>query len=221
MKAKINKDRVEITELGFQNSGSVNYYEIECEFDESWNGLTKEIVLAQSITGIHRAIINNKAYIDKDRSGVYEIGFVGYTIENDVKVYQVSTNLVPVNISKGAGEIDVLDDVTTISDVEGHLTFATARQIVGVGGGIVNICNYGSDASYQNWWSSYDWHPAYTNYMTNPLPWTKRYNANSFLRAKIVGIYDKTSGSIKFADSIIEHFYKNDILKKEEDLNKK
>lgn len=49
--------------------------------------------------------------------------------------------------------------------------------------------------------------------MTNPLPWTKRYNANSFLRAKIVDIYDKTSGSIKFADSIIENFYKNDILK--------
>ena len=110
MKAKINKDKLTLTELGFQNSGSVNYYEIECEFDESWNELTKEIVLAQSITGIHRAIINNKAYIDKDRSGVYEIGFVGYTIENGVKVYQVSTNLVPVNISKGAGEIDVLDD---------------------------------------------------------------------------------------------------------------
>ena len=35
----------------------------------------------------------------------------GHSREGGVKVYQVSTNLVPVNISKGAGEIDVLDDV--------------------------------------------------------------------------------------------------------------
>lgn len=116
MKAKINKDRLTITELECQNSGSVNYYELLCEFDASWNGLNKEMVLAQGIDGIHRAVIDNKVYIDKEKSGIYDIGFVGYTIENNEKIYQVSTNLVAVNIQRGAGEIDI---------VEGHIPTPT------------------------------------------------------------------------------------------------
>lgn len=42
--------------------------------------------------------------------GNYFIGFVGYTVENNEKIYQISTNLINVYFQKGAGEIEIKED---------------------------------------------------------------------------------------------------------------
>ena len=108
MKFVLNKDKLTIEDKDKPNSGSVQYYEVEVEYDESWEGLTIKAVLveADADKGKSIALINNKIYIDNELDGTYEIGFVGYTIENDTKVYQISTNLKSITFNKGAGQIE-------------------------------------------------------------------------------------------------------------------
>lgn len=108
MKFILEKDKLDIENKIIYNSGSVLYYEADVEYDESWNGLTIEAVIIKKgeEEGVSRSIINNKIYLDKEMSGSYSIGFVGYTIENNEKNYQISTNLKPIIIRKGAGEIE-------------------------------------------------------------------------------------------------------------------
>lgn len=108
MKFILNKDTLEVDEAVVGNSGSVNYYEAEVEYDESWNNLNIEAVLVKKDddVGTSIAIINNKFFIDKKLYGSYCIGFVGYTIENDKKTYQISSNLQKIYFDKGAGEIE-------------------------------------------------------------------------------------------------------------------
>ena len=40
MKFILNKDKLEIQNIGEQNSGSINYYLADVEYDSSWNNLT-------------------------------------------------------------------------------------------------------------------------------------------------------------------------------------
>ena len=126
MKFIINKDELTVDDKEeIFNSGSVNYYEAEVEFDESWNGLTVEAKIVPKEgayyddEGKSIAVINNRVYIDNKLSGSYGIGFVGYRVDNNAKVYQISTNLQCIWFNKGAGEIETSEeDVPTPSQWE-------------------------------------------------------------------------------------------------------
>lgn len=102
MKFVLNKDKLLIQETEYLNSGSIQYYEIPVEYDESWNNLSKEAILIKEkeSKGTSIAVINNKIFIDQDIKGAYSIGFVGYTIENNVKTYQISTRLKTLFLQK-------------------------------------------------------------------------------------------------------------------------
>ena len=108
MKFILNKDTLEIEDVDVLNSGSVNYYEADVEYDESWNNLVVEaiIVKRREDEGKSIAVINNKIFIDQKLRGTYSIGFVGYKIEDEKKTYQISTNLKSIYFDKGAGEIE-------------------------------------------------------------------------------------------------------------------
>ena len=124
MKFIINNNTLTIKEYIMVNSGSISNYEIPVEFDESWNGLTivAKICKARENTGIERAVINNKVFIDIDKKDRYAIGFVGYIIENNKKIYQKSTNLKVIPNTKGAGEIDTTEEsVPTPSEWEMYI----------------------------------------------------------------------------------------------------
>lgn len=90
------------------NSGSVDYYEAEIQFDETWNDLTIEAIITKmgENKGISRSPINNKLMLDIQEFGTYTIGFVGYKIENEEKIYQISTDLGVIQYNQGAGEIE-------------------------------------------------------------------------------------------------------------------
>lgn len=107
MKFILNKDILTIEDKEKPNSGSVNYYEIPVEYDESWDNLTITAVLVEedAETGKSISVINNNVFIDNNLDGKYQIGFIGYTIENEEKTYQISTNLKPVIFNRGAGQI--------------------------------------------------------------------------------------------------------------------
>ena len=109
MKFKIQDTEVSIINYDLVNSGSVNYYEAEIDANHSWDNLTIEAVLikAGEDKGEPKAVVNNKFYIDKNDNGIYELGFIGYTIANGVKTYQISTNLVRIVVNKGAGEVEL------------------------------------------------------------------------------------------------------------------
>ena len=67
MKFVLNKDTLEdIKEVYILNSGSINYYEAEVEYDESWQGLNIEAILVNALnnTATSVAVINNKFFIN-------------------------------------------------------------------------------------------------------------------------------------------------------------
>lgn len=125
MKFILNKDKLTIENSEERNSGSVKYYEADVEFDESWEGLTIEARLVEREGGAYadegkgKAVINGKVFIDNELSGSFGIGFVGYRIENNEKIYQISTDLQCIWFNKGAGEINVIEgEVPTPSQWE-------------------------------------------------------------------------------------------------------
>lgn len=125
MKFILNKDKLEIENIELVKSGSVSYYEAEVEYDESWDGLVIEAVMVHSQNntlddiGKSVAVINNKMYIDQNLKGTYCIGFVGYKIEEEKKVYQISTNLEKVWFDLGAGEIETEnEELPTLTEWE-------------------------------------------------------------------------------------------------------
>ena len=130
MKFILEKDKLTIRDKENLKSGSINYYEADVEFDESWNGLTIEARIVRKENGIIQevgksiAVINNEMYIDKELSGTYAIGFIGYTIENNVKTMQISTNLVGLYFNMGAGEIEVdnSQDIPTPTEWEVYIS---------------------------------------------------------------------------------------------------
>ena len=107
MKFILNKDTLKIENEDRVNAGAVNYYEADVEYDESWDELTIECVIVKknNEVGNSVAVINKKMFIDQELNGLYSIGFVGYTIEDNKKIYQISTNLKTLHFYKGAGEI--------------------------------------------------------------------------------------------------------------------
>ena len=125
MKFILNGDKLTVENEECANSGSVQYYEVDVEHNEEWNALSIEAVIvpkeggaiifddAQSI-----AVIDNKMYIDRELNGSYAIGFKGFTIENEVKVYQISTNLQGVYFNVGAGQIITTNSIPKPSEWE-------------------------------------------------------------------------------------------------------
>ena len=99
MKFILNRDKLTLEGDKETNSGSVNYYEADIEYDNSWDDLHKEavFVLKEGGTipdeGKGVAEIGTKIYIDKELWGSYAIGFRGYTIEYfQTQDVEVNTN---------------------------------------------------------------------------------------------------------------------------------
>lgn len=121
MKFILNKDILTVADVETINSGSVNYYEAEVEYDNSWDNLSINAILIKSgeEEGAQLAVINKKVFLDREKSGRFKIGFIGYKIENEQKVYQISTNLQSFYIQKGAGSIEIEEgDVPTPTEWE-------------------------------------------------------------------------------------------------------
>ena len=121
MKFILDKDTLTIEENKFYNSGSVDYYEAEVQFDETWNDLTIEAIITKmgENKGISRSPINNKLMLDIQEFGTYTIGFVGYKIENEEKIYQISTDLGVIQYNQGAGEIETENEpIPTVTEWE-------------------------------------------------------------------------------------------------------
>ena len=135
-KIKVNKDKIEEIELGqIVYSGSISYYEIKVEFDETWNDLIKKLVVVDMNreTGREIAIIENKTYLDIELKGRYKIGFVGYKIEDDKKVYQISTDLKKITINEGAGEVEIEEhEIPSLTEWELYI-----KQIQSICDGVV------------------------------------------------------------------------------------
>jgi frataxin-like iron-binding protein CyaY len=143
MKFVLNKDKLLIQETQYLNSGSINYYEAEVEYDEAWNNLSKEAILIKTgeNTGKSIAVVNNKIFIDQDVKGSYSIGFIGYTIENNVKVYQISTKLKTIFFAKGAGEIEVSNSSEVPTPSEWEIYLAQVQEFIDNGNEIINQAN--------------------------------------------------------------------------------
>ena len=109
MKFILDKDTLTVTDVETINSGSVNYYEADVEYDKSWDNLVIKAILINNCKdeGTQVAVINNKVFLDRNKSGRFKIGFIGYKIENEQKVYQISTNLQSIFIQKGAGGFEI------------------------------------------------------------------------------------------------------------------
>lgn len=143
MKFVINDKRFRIVDTNIPNSGSINDYPIEVETDQSWEGLTKAIIICKGkeTQGIARGVINNVVYIDMEKYAQYNIGFIGYTIENDTKVFQKSTNLQPLPYRLGAGEIETTNQEEIPTPTEWEQYLAQVTEFINDGNVIINEAN--------------------------------------------------------------------------------
>lgn len=83
MKFILSKDKLTIEDKESLNSGSLKYYEIEVEKDETWDDLSIGAIIIKegADKGIAIPVINNKVYVDRQTNGKYFVGFKGYTVE--------------------------------------------------------------------------------------------------------------------------------------------
>ena len=132
MKFILNKDKLNIENNIKYNSGSINYYEIDVEYDNSWNDLTIKAIFVKNgdTKGIEKSIIDNKIYIDREYAEKCFIGFVGYTIENEKKIYQISTELKPLVLVKGAGEIEAINSQDVPTPTEWEIYIAQIQEMI-------------------------------------------------------------------------------------------
>ena len=137
MKFILNKDKVTVEDEKDLNSGSIKYYEVDVEYDESWNDLNIEAVIVKAQNGRELedegksiAVINNKIYIDQKLEGSYFVGFVGYTLENDKKTYQISTDLKGVWFDRGAGEIETTNSEDVPTPTEWEIYIAQIQEML-------------------------------------------------------------------------------------------
>lgn len=138
MKLIINNDKLEIELSKAINSGSINYYNIECEFNEAWNGLIKEIIIKKQDEeeGIKRTVVNGIALIDCKINGLYQIGVKGYSIEyhlttdtqiNANKTYYINDNGVYIKVNN-----PVIADISTYYEAEKTLQISTGMKKIPV-----------------------------------------------------------------------------------------
>lgn len=124
MKISIHGDKAKIIEGkdDIINSGGIDYYQVEVEFDETWNDLTKYAILVKKDDSTTKRIniIDNKFYINTKNSGMHYIGFLGFKLnEKGEKIYQIPTNLVSKRLIQSAGSFDEEEsDVPTASEWE-------------------------------------------------------------------------------------------------------
>lgn len=142
MKFILNKDTLIVESGESVNSGSLAYYEAAVEYDESWNDLSIEAILIKEDKnkGTSIAVIDNKMYVDQQLKGEYSIGFVGYKIEEDKKVYQISTNLKSIYFNKGAGEIET-ENVEVPTPTEWEIYTAQIQEFIREGQVVVDEAN--------------------------------------------------------------------------------
>lgn len=142
MKFILNKDTLEIENIEVVKSGSLNYYEAEVEYDESWKDLVIEAIMVKKSeeAGTSIGVISNKIFLDQNLRGTYCIGFVGYKIEEEKKVYQVSTNLKSVYFEKGAGEVEI-ENAEVPTPTEWEIYIAQIQEMlkdISVSGGAIH-----------------------------------------------------------------------------------
>lgn len=143
MKFIINGDKLKIEQAETINSGSFKDYLMPVEYDESWDNLNIEAIIAQdkSNQGISRAVIDNQVYIDMPQKKRYIIGFIGYTIENNQKIRQKTTDLKIIPMLKGAGEIEVTNTEEIPTESEWEIYLAQVQEFIDNGNEIITQAN--------------------------------------------------------------------------------
>ena len=143
MKFIINGDKLKIEQAETINSGSFEDYLMPVEYDESWDDLIIEarIVEDKSSQGISRAVIDNQVYIDMSKKKRYAIGFIGYTVENNQKVHQKTTDLKIIPMLKGAGEIEATNTEEVPTESEWEVYLAQVQEFINNGNTIITQAN--------------------------------------------------------------------------------
>lgn len=113
-------------------SGTINCLKMNVEFDEAWDGLIKEAIMIKEFEteGERLAILDNQICISRPKKGKYFIGFIGYRIEEDKKVFQLSTNLEAITYDKGAGEVDAREPEELPAPTQWELYMAETNKVI-------------------------------------------------------------------------------------------
>ena len=110
---------------------TINQFETCCEFSEEWEGLSKKIIYAKDGRVWQESIINNKSTIPPLPRGTYEIGIVGFIVEDDKIVEKKATNCIFEKIFSSAAEHEPNQEIEDIgaSTYERYLQEITAKSL--------------------------------------------------------------------------------------------
>lgn len=107
MKFLIENDTITCIDRSIVRAKSINWYIIEFLFSSEWDDLDKKMVfLNENGEAYEKDIHENKTVLPNIDGGVYDVGVVGYKVENEKVVKRVSTNLLRLNITKSGAEIN-------------------------------------------------------------------------------------------------------------------
>lgn len=107
MKFLIENDNITCIERTIVRAKSINWYDIELTFTDEWEELTKKIVyINENGDVLENAILDNKTTIPNIENGIYNIGVVGFKMENEQFIKRVSTNLITLNLTQSAAEFN-------------------------------------------------------------------------------------------------------------------
>ena len=143
MKFILNGNELTIEEPIKVNTGSIANYDIEVEMDESWSGLSIVAKICQEKENIayERAVIDRHVLIDIDKLERYTIGFIGYRIEDEEKVYQKSTNLKVIPYVRGAGEIETTEEQELPTPTEWEMYLQQVQDFINDANEIIDTAN--------------------------------------------------------------------------------
>ena len=131
MKLKVEQDKLTLLQEQNINAGAINYYIIDVEFSNEWDNLNKKIVYIKNKDDVvEQAIVDGQTVIPFQNHGTYCVGVVGYLEENNVKIKQISTNLLYCTFGKGSGEYTANTEIAEqeLSTYEQYLAKITAKS---------------------------------------------------------------------------------------------
>lgn len=104
MKFIINNDKLTIENNNSYLAKAVDIYNIDLEFSSEWNNLTKKILFIKGTNVIEGAILSNRIVLPALDKGIYQVGIVGYTSQDDVITKKLPTNLITIPILSSSAE---------------------------------------------------------------------------------------------------------------------
>lgn len=106
MQFKVKKDYLEIVETENTYAKAIDLYNIDIDFSEEWDNLAKKMLFISDFDVYEQQIVDNKTVLPNLPNGRYQIGVVGFLVQENKIVKRIPTNLITKTIITSSAEYE-------------------------------------------------------------------------------------------------------------------